>query len=397
MSLASVAYSLRFNPKKMHIDYWEFTDVGKVRSANEDSLGSAHTPHGHLFVVSDGMGGHKGGATASALAVKSIIEFFRRPREGTPDSLIRAAIEFANTQIFATALHEPELQGMGATCVVLLITPDGRAWYGHVGDSRIYLYRKASLQALTKDHSWVQYLVDTGEITQAEAANHPQKNRILRALGTDEDVKPDVPVQAHPLKDDDVFLLCSDGLCGLLEDAELQQLMNNSPVSEMAARCLQAALDKGGTDNVSVLLVRVKNPETQLDATSRKRRNKLMMGLGALVFLLAGWATWLYLKPTEPIYTTRNKTSLPDTARLKSKKTTPVDSTKDSSKTDKGKSEKTNPVNTNRPAGSTEPASKTTSNTKSDQDQKGTKPQTTPQNQGKAKPSSPDTSSGNRK
>ncbi len=320
MSLASVAYSLRFNPKKMHIDYWEFTDVGKVRSANEDSLGSAHTPHGHLFVVSDGMGGHKGGATASALAVKSIIEFFRRPREGTPDSLIRAAIEFANTQIFATALHEPELQGMGATCVVLLITPDGRAWYGHVGDSRIYLYRKASLQALTKDHSWVQYLVDTGEITQVEAANHPQKNRILRALGTDEDVKPDVPLQAHPLKDDDVFLLCSDGLCGLLEDAELQQLMNNSPVSEMAARCLQAALDKGGTDNVSVLLVRVKNPETQQDATSPKRRNFLMIGLGAFL-LLVGWASWLYLKPTAFVKSTSLKDTQTDTSAVNKQQT----------------------------------------------------------------------------
>lgn len=320
MSLASVAYSLRFNPKKMHIDYWEFTDVGKVRSANEDSLGSAHTPHGHLFVVSDGMGGHKGGATASALAVKSIIEFFRRPREGTPDSLISAAIEFANTQIFATALHEPELQGMGATCVVLLITPDGRAWHGHVGDSRIYLYRKASLQALTKDHSWVQYLVDTGEITQAEAANHPQKNRILRALGTDEDVKPDVPLQAHPLKDDDVFLLCSDGLCGLLEDAELQQLMNNSPISDMAARCLQAALDKGGTDNVSVLLVRVKNPETQQDAASRKRRNKLMMGLGALL-LLAGWTSWLYLKPAALVKSTSPKNTQTDTSAVNKQQT----------------------------------------------------------------------------
>lgn len=302
----------------MQIDHWELTDVGKVRSANEDSLGSAHTQHGHLFVVSDGMGGHKGGATASALTVKSIIEFFHLSHEGKPDCLIRAAIEFANTQIFATALHEPELQGMGATCVVLLITPDGRAWYGHVGDSRMYLYRKAYLQALTKDHSWVQYLVDTGEITQAEAANHPQKNRILRALGTDEDVKPDVPAEAQPLKDDDVFLLCSDGLCGLLADEDLQQLMNNSPVSEMAARCLQAALDKGGTDNVSVVLVRVKNPETNLDATSLKRWNILIIGLGSLL-LLAVWTSWLYLKPATPFQSLSPKDMQPGISAVNKK------------------------------------------------------------------------------
>jgi serine/threonine protein phosphatase PrpC len=283
--------------KNMHIEFAEITDVGKVRKANEDSLGNVKTAEGHVFVVSDGMGGHVGGATASALAVKCILEYFAKPLTTDPATALAEAIQFANTQVYATALHDIQLHGMGATCVVLYLSNDGRAWYGHVGDSRIYHQRGNDFNRLTKDHSWVQFLVDTGEISPDEAETHPEKNRILRALGIEDSIRPDVCAQPIELRDGDRFLLCSDGLSGLVNDKELLELGTSGNMEAVARACVDLALERGGNDNISVSLLQVSDTGKTITLVLDKKRTKgalrLPILLGIVLLAGVGGAWWL--------------------------------------------------------------------------------------------------------
>ncbi len=234
------------------------TDVGLVRKANEDHLGFENGPYGPLFVVCDGMGGHAGGAAASELAVKCIGEFIAAYTDDNVPVAIHNAIIFANEQILQTAAQNPDLAGMGTTATVLLVRTDG-IYFGHIGDSRIYLLSDGKLHRLTKDHSFVQTLVDSGAITDAEAESHPRKNEIMRALGVTAAAQPAVissPVQPKP---GDIFMLCTDGLCGLVTDAEMERLLN-SQAKQLDAACqtlINAAKTAGGHDNITVQLVGV--------------------------------------------------------------------------------------------------------------------------------------------
>jgi serine/threonine protein phosphatase PrpC len=232
------------------------TNVGKVRAANEDNMGESITPNGHLFVVCDGMGGHVGGATASSIAVTSIIEFFQREVYDNPIQAIDHALSFANEQIYASALNNPELKGMGTTAVVLLIRNE-ECFVGHVGDSRIYLYSDAKLNRLTKDHSFVQTLVDSGIISDDEAESHPNKNQILQALGIASSVKGTISPAAILPKTGDTFLLCSDGLNGMVKDAEMQHILSVNNIEIAAENLITAALNAGGTDNITAALVKI--------------------------------------------------------------------------------------------------------------------------------------------
>jgi len=232
------------------------TNVGKVRAANEDNMGEAITPNGHLFVVCDGMGGHVGGATASSIAVSSIIEFFQREVYDNPIQAIDHALSFANEQIYASALNNPELKGMGTTAVVLLIKNE-ECFVGHVGDSRIYLYSDAKLNRLTKDHSFVQTLVDSGIISDDEAETHPNKNQILQALGIASSVKGTISPAAILPKTGDTFLLCSDGLNGMVKDGDMQHILSVNNIEIAAENLITAALNAGGTDNITAALVKI--------------------------------------------------------------------------------------------------------------------------------------------
>ncbi len=232
------------------------TNVGKVRAANEDNMGEAVTPNGHLFVVCDGMGGHVGGATASSIAVTSIIEFFQREVYDNPIQAIDHALSFANEQIYASALNNPELKGMGTTAVVLLIKNE-ECFVGHVGDSRIYLYSDAKLNRLTKDHSFVQTLVDSGIISDDEAESHPNKNQILQALGIASSVKGTISPAAISPKTGDTFLLCSDGLNGMVKDGDMQHILSVNNIEIAAENLITAALNAGGTDNITAALVKI--------------------------------------------------------------------------------------------------------------------------------------------
>jgi serine/threonine protein phosphatase PrpC/flagellar basal body-associated protein FliL len=237
---------------------------GMVRQANEDNCRLTETPNGYLFVVCDGMGGHVGGATASKIAVDSIIDYFVRDVYPDPQNALAGALHFANMQIIATAQANPELKGMGTTACVVLIK-DNKVWFAHVGDSRIYLFcnREQWLHRITKDHSFVQTLVDLpdghpNKITDAEAEHHPQKNRILKALGIKADIEPEV-CQAPVLPaENDIFLICSDGLSGMITDDDMQHvLLQNSSLDEKGNLLITLANQAGGTDNITVQLIRI--------------------------------------------------------------------------------------------------------------------------------------------
>lgn len=232
------------------------TNVGKVRSANEDNYGDTMTPNGHLFVVCDGMGGHVGGAKASTIAVASIVEYFMREQYGNLIQAIDRSLSFANEQIFANALSDPTLKGMGTTAVVLIISGDD-CFIGHVGDSRIYLKSDNKLYRITKDHSFVQTLVDSGVISDDDAESHPNKNQILKALGTSSVVEGTISQKALKVKAGDVFLLCSDGLNGMVNDKGLEMMLQGENLQLSGDNLIRAALDAGGTDNITATIVAI--------------------------------------------------------------------------------------------------------------------------------------------
>jgi len=237
------------------------TDIGLVREANEDSCGTAETPNGILCIVCDGMGGHAGGAEASRIAVNCIIQYLSK--ETYPDirQALREALDFANVQIIGAASENSELKGMGTTACVLLIQNDC-VWLAHVGDSRIYLYvaNDKHLYRLTKDHSYVQGLVDQGIIYEEEAEHHPDKNRILKALGIKEDLQPDIAERPVLPAKGDIFLNCSDGLSGMVYDKEIEAILSaKTELKEKETVLMTAAKSAGGLDNITFQLIKVSN------------------------------------------------------------------------------------------------------------------------------------------
>ena len=233
------------------------TDVGRKRAANEDNMYNAITQNGLVSVVCDGMGGHVGGATASKIAVSTIIENLNNVYYDDPRIAIGESIDRANRAIIQKTTEQPELAGMGSTCVLLLVR-SGKVYIGHVGDSRIYLVRSKRIVQLTKDHSYVQMLVDCGEITKEQAEHHPRKNEITNALGIPNMSPATVADDAIVPEAGDCFVLCSDGLSGMVSDDTICKIISRQ--SEMNAqervdRLVALANENGGVDNITVQLV----------------------------------------------------------------------------------------------------------------------------------------------
>jgi protein phosphatase len=236
------------------------THVGLVRNNNEDSY-TADGDYG-LLVVADGMGGHCSGEVASRIAVEAAAEVLgHAQQEDVADELdslllVGRSAEVANGAIFAEVGRHEELTGMGTTLVTALFRDD-RIYYAHVGDSRLYRLRGGRLRCLTRDHSLVQHLVDEGLFRDRNEANEAGvgDNVLTRCLGQDPNVEVDVGDAA--LKPGDLFLCCTDGLCGIVADERLETLMcNDEPLELIAARLEAAALSAGGPDNVTLVLVR---------------------------------------------------------------------------------------------------------------------------------------------
>ncbi len=243
---------------ELKYQFSENTDTGLVRKKNEDFLANAETPNGHVFVVCDGMGGHVGGATASKLAVNNIIEYFKREKYPAIPEALKQAISFANEQVYANALADSNLKGMGTTVVVMVIR-DNKIFLAHVGDSRIYLLTDKKLHRLTKDHSLVQKLVDQGIITDEQAESHHRKNELTKALGVNESVEVEVAEQPVNPKKGDVLMLCSDGLCGLVNDMTMQEILveKTKNLEQKTNELIEVAKNAGGTDNISVQLIKI--------------------------------------------------------------------------------------------------------------------------------------------
>ncbi|MDC1493032.1 Stp1/IreP family PP2C-type Ser/Thr phosphatase, partial [Flavobacteriaceae bacterium] len=244
----------------MKLNYFSKTVVGLVRKANEDSIGNITTPNNsniNLRIVCDGMGGHIGGAEASTIAVNSIQEYFSNTPNSVPQIALNEAITFANMQIFGSAQANPDFKGMGTTCTVLLEI-EGLIYIAHVGDSRIYIHTDEKIYRITKDHSYVQGLVDKGEISDQQMESHPKKNQLTRALGIAADV--DVEIASKPIlaKTGDIFLLCSDGLNGLINDRMINSVINTKdPLEIKCHNLITMAEAAGGHDNISVDLIEV--------------------------------------------------------------------------------------------------------------------------------------------
>ena len=233
------------------------TDVGRKRAANEDNMYNTITQNGLVSVVCDGMGGHVGGATASKIAVSTIIENLNNVNYDDPRIAIGESIDKANRAIIQKTIEQPELAGMGSTCVLLLVR-SGKVYIGHVGDSRIYLVRSKRIVQLTKDHSYVQMLVDCGEITKEQAEHHPRKNEITNALGIPNMSPATVADDAIIPEAGDCFVLCSDGLSGMISDDTICKIISRQ--SEMNAqervdRLVALANENGGVDNITIQLV----------------------------------------------------------------------------------------------------------------------------------------------
>ena len=232
------------------------TDVGVVRSGNEDSF-LLDCSRG-LFIVADGMGGHAAGEVASEMAVRIIsteLGSLRGMSDGEAAGRMRSAIRKANAEIFERTLAEHDKRGMGTTATVMVLF-SRRYLIGQVGDSRAYLLREGDLLQLTKDHSYVQEQVDAGLLTPEQARTHPYSNVITRCVGANEDVAPDV--YFGNLEKGDQVLLASDGLTGMLEDQQIAGIMAEEENPEVAVnKMITDANRRGGLDNITAIVVRV--------------------------------------------------------------------------------------------------------------------------------------------
>jgi serine/threonine protein phosphatase PrpC len=248
---------------KPGIEAASLTDVGRQRSNNEDSYlywepdsDEEFRRKGRLAVIADGMGGYEGGQEASRLAVETVRHVYDRSFGVNPQDTLLQAFESAHQNIQRYATEHPQFYGMGTTCTALSIV-DRQLHFAHVGDSRLYHIRAESISRLTRDHSFVGRLVESGIVRSEDAESHPQRHILTAALGSGREVAPHVPDRPFPLEEGDTLVLCTDGLWGLVGDRELFQVAQASPPAEACLKLVRMALERGGPDNVTVLVLRV--------------------------------------------------------------------------------------------------------------------------------------------
>lgn len=234
------------------------SDIGRERKTNEDFYYvSKQEDKIRLFILADGMGGYNAGEVASRMAVESARDYIHKHFAKNKDSkekletLLKDAIEYANSVVYKKAQSKENLRGMGTTLDVCLIY-NSRIYIGHVGDSRVYRIRKEFMRRLTKDHSYVQTLVDDGTITKEEAYSHPKKNMLTKALGCVETVEPDVYTKTF-IKDD-IILMCSDGLTNMIREEEISKIIKQDK-EKAIENLVKQANDNGGLDNITVVII----------------------------------------------------------------------------------------------------------------------------------------------
>lgn len=274
----------------LRLDVAHRSEIGRVRTENQDfclvSSGPEGPGGGTLMIVADGMGGHRGGATASRLATTTVQERFSADSPGDPGPALSAAVAGANKAVFEHAQDNPELRGMGTT-VSVLYARESRAWFSHVGDSRIYRMRQGLLEQMTQDHSVVASMVREGLLTDEEAAVHPRRNVLQRSLGVTPDIEIDSGSDLEILPGD-TYLLCSDGLHGFVGVDSIREALELSP-QEAVDRCIEMAYAAGAPDNVTAVVCRAEVAQPTADS------GKGLGWLWLLVWLgFAGALFWLW-------------------------------------------------------------------------------------------------------
>jgi protein phosphatase len=245
----------------MKIDYASMSDPGRVRDNNEDACGafvpdgeSERREKGSLFVVADGMGGHRGGEIASTIAVKTIGErYFAAEGKDRVAALIQAFVS-ANTSIFDEANADTTLVGMGTTCTALAIR-ERDAFLAHVGDSRAYLMRDGDLRQITQDHSLVGEMVRSGIISDEDARTHPKRHVITRSLGVQDSIKTDTSDAPLDVRAGDTFVLCSDGLTSYAQPDDIKRALEGATPEDACESLVNLANNRGGRDNITVVVV----------------------------------------------------------------------------------------------------------------------------------------------
>lgn len=233
----------------------QITETGRVRKQNEDNF--CICPDVGLFAIADGMGGHQAGETASRLATHKLADFIRTHLELYPDqkTLLTKGIQEINHQIHLISQQNKRYRGMGTTLTAALIQ-NNYLYLAHIGDSRLYLLRQEQIKQLTEDHTVVQNLVTCGTITADQARTHPKRHILTRALGIDSSVKAEI--SQIKIKAQDKILLCTDGLTNYVTPEEIYHLINNATEIKQAVHNLtEMALERGGADNITVILVAV--------------------------------------------------------------------------------------------------------------------------------------------
>jgi protein phosphatase len=234
------------------IETASLSDVGLQRTVNQDRCAEFERPGGdRLLVVADGMGGHQGGEIASLMAVETVGEVFAASRE-SPERVLRMAIEQANDRVLDAARDNPGLHGMGTTAVCLIVRANGQGVVANIGDSRAYRLRGDAFTQLTEDHSVVGEMQRRGLLTREEALTHPRRNEILRSIGAGPN--PQIDVHSIGGAPGDRLLLCTDGLCGVVPDAEIANVLGGQPPQEAVRTLVRRANDAGGPDNVTVVI-----------------------------------------------------------------------------------------------------------------------------------------------
>lgn len=314
------------------------TDVGIARQVNEDSMTVFDSPNGQVMAVCDGMGGQAAGDVASKLAVSIIKDILTDNTFASPEEAIKRSIMAANQGVLNRTAQSPDLEGMGATCVMLIIK-DGRVHCGWVGDSRIYYISNHTIRQISHDQSYVQQLVDSGQISKDEAANHPQKNEITNCIGLVGMSEPEtvaVPIMPEP---GSYFLLCSDGLSGMVDEARIERVISGSDLSlqQKVNRLIDMANEAGGLDNITVQLVQFStnnatgtHVESLTDSShnSPKKSHALLYGIiGAVLIASASAGTYLALKKDSPTQKTQIVTPPPTKSTVTESKDSQVTNT----------------------------------------------------------------------
>ncbi len=245
------------------VEVASLSDVGCQRENNEDSLSywepqndTQFQQKGRLALVADGMGGYEGGQEASRLAVDTIRDVYDHDPALDPRDSLLSGFRLAHERIRQFAEAHPEFHGMGTTCTAIAIN-DFRLYFAHVGDSRLYLLRDDTISRLTRDHSYVARLVESGVLNSDEAEHHPQRHILTAALGAGGEVVADAPDNPLALKTGDVLVLCTDGLWGLVQEAEILKLVSDHDATSACAELVKLARQRGGPDNITLQVLRL--------------------------------------------------------------------------------------------------------------------------------------------